>query len=90
MVKNNAGRALELKKLVAEKLGLPESAISDESLFIKDLGIDSLDFLEIMMDVEKNYNIKIADEDLSRITSVASLIDYVNEHSTRAVEDHSA
>lgn len=83
-------RGCEIKKLVAEKLGLHESDISDECLFIKDFAIDSLDFTELIMDVEKKYNIKIADEDLGKITTVSSLIDYVNVHSTGFLKDNSS
>ena len=82
-------RGCEIKKLVAEKLGLHESDISDECLFIKDFAIDSLDFTELIMDVEKKYNIKIADEDLGKITTVSSLIDYVNGHSTGILKSNS-
>jgi acyl carrier protein len=69
----------EIKELVAEKLGLDSADISNDYSFSNDLAIDSLDFYELIMEVEKKYNIKITDDNAKKITTVYSLIEYVNE-----------
>jgi acyl carrier protein len=90
ILKRMTTNACGIKKIVAEKLGLHESDILDEHSFTKNFAIDSLDFFELIMEVEKRYNIKITDENSSKITTVSSLIDYVNEHTTGILKDNSA
>jgi acyl carrier protein len=69
----------EIKELVAEKLGLDSADISNDYSFTNDLAIDSLDFYELIMEVEKKFNIKVSDDNAKKITTVHSLIEYVNE-----------
>lgn len=63
--------------LVAERSGVRESDIKPESRFIEDLGMDSLDFVELIMDCEELYRIKIPNSDYRGLTTVQYLYDYV-------------
>ncbi len=49
--------------ILTEKLGIPESEITPDASFVKDLGIDSLDYAELVMEFEQSFDIKIPDED---------------------------
>lgn len=66
-----------VKKIIIEKLGIDECEIPDNALFKSDLGIDSLDLYEIFMEIEKELEIKIPDEDAENLLTVGSLINYI-------------
>ena len=67
-----------VKKIISEKLGIQESQISDSASFQSDLGIDSLDLYEVIMVIEKEFDLKISDEEAEKLTSVGKLIDYLS------------
>lgn len=69
-----------VKDLLGEKLGIDLELIHNESSFKNDLGVDSLDFVEIIMELEKLFHIKIEDEAAENMTTVQSLTTYINEH----------
>ncbi len=66
-----------VKKIIIEKLGIDDCEIPDNALFKNDLGIDSLDLYEIFMEIEKELEIKIPDEDAETLLTVGSLIKYI-------------
>jgi len=66
-----------VKNIIIEKLGIDECEIPDNALFKSDLGIDSLDLYEIFMEIEKELDIKIPDEDAENLLTVGSLISYI-------------
>jgi len=66
-----------VKKIIIEKLGIDECEIPDNALFKNDLGIDSLDLYEIFMEIEKELEIKIPDEDAENLLTVGSVIRYI-------------
>ncbi len=70
-----------VKKIIAEKLGVDEAAIKNDSAFVEDLGADSLDTVELVMALEEEFNIQIPDEDAEKITNVQQAVDYVKSHS---------
>ncbi len=70
-----------VKKVIAEKLGVDESAVKNSAAFIDDLGADSLDTVELVMALEEEFNVQIPDEDAEKITTVQQAIDYVASHS---------
>ena len=72
--------AERIKELVAEKLGRPKEEISDEKSFETDLGADSLDQVEIMMDIEDAFDLSIPEEEAQNIKNVGEAIKYVQEH----------
>jgi acyl carrier protein len=68
---------LRVKKIIIEKLGIDECEMPGNALFAADLGIDSLDLYEIFMETEKNFEIKIPDEEAENLRTVGSLINYI-------------
>ncbi|QMT34495.1 acyl carrier protein [Conchiformibius steedae DSM 2580] len=69
----------QVKKIVAEQLGVAEDQVKNESSFQDDLGADSLDTVELVMALEEAFGCEIPDEDAEKITTVQAAIDYVNE-----------
>jgi len=67
----------ELKKLVAERLGIDEKDIKPGASFTEDLGADSLDLVELMMALEEKFGIEIPDEDARELVTVQDVIDYL-------------
>ena len=66
-------------KIIAEKLGVDESEVKPEASFTDDLGADSLDIVELVMELEEEYGIEIPDEDAEKITTVQDAINYIKE-----------
>lgn len=69
----------KVKSAVAEQLGKSAEEISKGASFLDDLGADSLDLVELVMAFESEFNITIPDEDSSQLTTVQSVIDYIQE-----------
>ena len=70
----------KVKKIVAEKLGVPEAKVTEEAAFVNDLGADSLDVVEFVMEVEKEFNITIPDEEATKLTTVGDAVKYIEAH----------
>lgn len=66
--------------VIAEQLSVDESQVKPEAHFIDDLGADSLDLVELVMSLEKEFDCEIPDEEAEKITTVQSAIDYVKAH----------
>ena len=69
----------EVKRIIEDKLGLRESDYELRSDFRMDLGCDSLDMLDLIMEIEKEFNIMIPDDDAYSINTVQQLMDYVDK-----------
>jgi len=69
-----------IKLLIAENLGVKDDEIRLESSFIDDLGADSLDIVELVMAIEKEFDIEIPDEDAEKISTVQDAITYIESH----------
>jgi acyl carrier protein len=67
-------------ELISSSLGVKTEDIEPTSSFIDDLGADSLDIVELVMLIEKEFDIEIPDEDAERISAVQDAIDYINDH----------
>ena len=67
-------------EIVAEQLGADKLQISRETSFINDLGADSLDTAEIVMEIEDEFDIDVPQEDAEKIQTVGQAIDYVERH----------
>lgn len=68
-----------VKKIIVDKLGVDESQVTAEASFTNDLGADSLDTVELIMEFEKEFNISIPDEQAETITTVGQAIEYLNK-----------
>ncbi|PGH40267.1 MAG: acyl carrier protein [Candidatus Nephrothrix sp. EaCA] len=67
----------EIVSLLKEKLGVPESVLTSDASLEKDLGIDSLDYAEIIMELEQQFNIRIPDKDIRKIETIGQAAEYV-------------
>ncbi len=69
--------AAKVKEIIVNKLGVDEGQVTPEASFINDLGADSLDTVELVMEFEKAFNIQIPDEDAEKIGTVGDAINYL-------------
>ena len=69
----------KVKSIIVEKLGVDESDITRDASFTNDLGADSLDTVELIMEFEKEFDTTIPDEDAEQISTVGDAIDYLNQ-----------
>ncbi|HRC33075.1 MAG TPA: acyl carrier protein [Bacteroidia bacterium] len=67
-----------VKAIIVDKLGVDEAEITKESSFTTDLGADSLDTVELIMEFEKEFNIAIPDDQAEKIQTVGQAIDYIS------------
>jgi acyl carrier protein len=72
--------AERVKKIIVEKLGADENEVTNEASFTNDLGADSLDTVELIMEFEKEFNIAIPDEQAEKIQTVGAAIDYIQNN----------
>ena len=68
----------KMKEIIIHKLGVNENKITKEAKFVDDLGADSLDTVEIIMDFEEEFDVEIPDEDAEGLTTVQLALDYIN------------
>jgi acyl carrier protein len=69
----------KVTEIIVNKLGVEESQITEDASFTKDLGADSLDTVELIMEFEKEFNLTIEDEDAEKIQTVGAVLNYLNE-----------
>ncbi|HNV69899.1 MAG TPA: acyl carrier protein [Candidatus Ozemobacteraceae bacterium] len=69
----------EVKKIVVEKLQVDEKQVTMEASFIEDLGADSLDTVELVMDLEEHFGIEIPDEEAEKLKTVKDAVDYITK-----------
>lgn len=67
----------KVTSIIVEKLGVEESDVTRDASFTNDLGADSLDTVELIMEFEKEFDITIPDEDAEQIATVGDAIDYL-------------
>lgn len=69
--------------ILIEKLGISSSEITPEASFVKDLGIDSLDYAELVMEFEQTFDIKIPDDDAEKMQTIGQAIIYIENKLAR-------
>ena len=67
----------KVTEIIVKKLGVEESQITDTASFTKDLGADSLDTVELIMEFEKEFDISIDEADAEKIQTVGNVVDYL-------------
>jgi acyl carrier protein len=68
----------KVKDIIVTELGVEREKLTDDASFIDDLGADSLDIVELVMEFEKEFNIDIPDEDAEKLRTVGDAIAYLN------------
>lgn len=72
--------AQRVKNIIIDKLGVEESEVTPEASFTNDLGADSLDTVELIMEFEKEFEVSIPDEHAENISTVGQAITYLEQH----------
>jgi len=72
--------ASRVKAIIVDKLGVDESEVTTEASFTNDLGADSLDTVELIMEFEKEFNIGIPDDQAEKISTVGEAVGYIEEN----------
>ena len=70
----------KVKEIIVDKLGVDEADVTPEASFTNDLGADSLDTVELIMEFEKQFNVTIPDDQAEKISTVGDAIAYIEEH----------
>ena len=69
----------KITQILVDKLGIKATEVTVDANFIKDLGIDSLDYAEIVMEFEQVFNIRIPDTDSEKLKTIGDAINYISE-----------
>ena len=72
--------AQRVKSIIVDKLGVEEAEATETASFTNDLGADSLDTVELIMEFEKEFNISIPDDQAEKISTVGDAVSYVEQH----------
>jgi len=72
--------AQKVKSMVAERMDVEESKITEDTHFVNDLQADSLDMAELVIDMEEEFGIQITDEEAQKIETVGQAVKYIEEH----------
>ena len=68
----------KVTNIIVDKLSVEESRVVPEASFLDDLGADSLDTVELIMEFEEEFDLEIPDEDAEKITTVGAALEYIN------------
>lgn len=69
-----------VQKIIVERLGVDAEEVTPEASFKDDLGADSLDVVELVMELEDEFNLEISDEDAEKVTTVGEVVKYIESH----------
>ena len=70
----------KVKAIVVEQLGVEEENVKEEATFVDDLSADSLDIVELVMQIEEEFDIEIADADAEKIVTVGDVVEYIKNN----------
>lgn len=70
----------KVKKIIVDRLGVDESEVTSEASFKDDLGADSLDVVELVMELEDEFELEISDEEAEKINTVGEVVEYIKAH----------
>jgi acyl carrier protein len=77
----------KVKQIIVDQLGVDADEVTPEAKFIEDLGADSLDTVELVMEFEEEFNIEIPDEDAEKMTTVGQAIEYLKKKEKEQEKD---
>jgi acyl carrier protein len=69
----------QVKDILVDKLGIAETEVTPDANMIRDLGIDSLDYAELIMEFEQTFDIRIPDEDAEQLVTVKQAVEYIGD-----------
>jgi len=69
-----------VKEIIVDQLDVDESVVTKEASFTDDLEADSLDVVELIMELEDEFDMEIADEEAEKIVTVGDAVEYINSH----------
>ena len=69
-----------VRKIVCEQLGVSDDEVKIDASFVDDLGADSLDTVELVMALEEEFDLEIADEEAEKISTVQEAVNYINSN----------
>ena len=70
----------KLKGIIVERLGVEESLVKEDANFIDDLSADSLDIVELVMEIEEEFDLEIADSEAEKIVTVGDVVNYIKDN----------
>ena len=70
----------KLKTIVVDQLGVNEENVTMEATFVDDLAADSLDIVELIMNIEEEFDLEIPDNDTAKIVTIGDVVKYIEEH----------
>ena len=73
----------KVKDIIVEQLGVNPEQVTPQASFIKDLGADSLDIVELVMSFEEEFGVEVTDEDAEKLQTVGDVIKYIEEKSSK-------
>ena len=74
----------KVKEIIVDQLGVNADEVTNEASFIEDLGADSLDTVELVMALEEEFNMEIADEEAEKIKTVSDAVEFIKSHANVA------
>jgi acyl carrier protein len=72
----------KIQEITADRLGVDEDDVTPDASFREDLEADSLDLVELIMELEEQFGMEIPDDEVEKITTVEEAVDYVDQHQT--------
>ncbi len=70
----------KLKTIIVDQLGVNEENVTMEATFVDDLAADSLDIVELIMNIEEEFDLEIPDNDTEKIVTIGDVVKYIEEH----------
>ena len=75
----------QVRDVIADKLGVDKAKITETASFVNDLGADSLDVVEFVMEIESRFGITIPDEEAGKLVTVGDAVKYIEAHAKKGV-----
>jgi acyl carrier protein len=72
-----------IKEMIIKQFGEGKKTVTLESSFVNDLGADSLDIVELVMELEDEFNVNIPDEEAQKMQTIGDAVKYINEHTQK-------